>query len=234
MSVAHASGKRPAGLGSSSGDGAGQQREQRAGGPRPELGQRREREVEREEHDRRRLVRPAALEHVQALDGLLGVGLAGQAVDRVGREDGDAADRDAALEGLGRRRRSAPRGHHALDPGEVGAALGAPEARPRARAPRRPAPGRPRPRRRGRRRRARRPAPPAGGRRPARRARRTAPAPARGARSRGAARPRPRRRAGWRPPRRARPRPRAGRRARSGRRARAARRWRAPPRAHPR
>ena len=96
-----ASGKRPCGLGSSSVTAPGSSASSARARARAELGQRGERELEVEEHDRGRLLGAPALEEVQLRDRLAVVGLAGQPVDRVGREHGDAADRDAAAERLG-------------------------------------------------------------------------------------------------------------------------------------
>ncbi len=67
-----ASGKRAAGLGSSSDTGPGSSRSQRRHASRAELRERLQRELAVEEHDRRGLVERAALEPVQALDGRRG------------------------------------------------------------------------------------------------------------------------------------------------------------------
>ena len=96
-----ASGNRPAGFGSRTVTPPGSSARKRRAGPRAQLGQRLERAVAVEEHHRRGLVRPAALERVQPSHGLGVVRVAGEAVDRVGREHGDAADRHAAAERLG-------------------------------------------------------------------------------------------------------------------------------------
>ena len=57
----------------------------------------REQAIEREVHDGRRLLRRAALELVDALGGLGVVGIAGDSVERVGREDRDLAVLDRRL-----------------------------------------------------------------------------------------------------------------------------------------
>src|SRR4051794_19661041 len=95
----------PVRVGQQQRDRAGHERLDRRAGARPELGERRERELGVEEHHRRRLLGPAALEEVQLRDRLAVVGLARQAVDGVGREQGHPADRDAAAERLGVGRR---------------------------------------------------------------------------------------------------------------------------------
>ena len=98
--------------------------------PRAELGQRRQRELEGEEHHRRGLVRRAALEHVEPLDGLLGRRARRPARRRCRpgrrrrRRPRCSARRSAASAGA-----SSPRGHHPLDARRGRAALGAREAR---------------------------------------------------------------------------------------------------------
>ncbi len=65
-----------------------------------QLGHRRERIFNLEEHDRRRLVQAPALQQVQALDREPVLGVAGQSVHGVGREQHQPADPDAPLERL--------------------------------------------------------------------------------------------------------------------------------------
>ena len=77
-----------------------QQRLERGARARLELGQRRQGELDTEEHDRRGPVRPAPLDRVETMDSLRRVGLGGEAVDGVGRKQRHTADRDAALERL--------------------------------------------------------------------------------------------------------------------------------------
>ena len=118
-----------------------------------ELGQRGERELEGEEHDRGGLVGPAALERVEPLDGLRELGVAGEAVDGVGREHARRRRRPCSA------RTSRPRAASIIArptitrsmPGEVAPALDGRASRPRAaaRRPRRPARRRPRARRNG-------------------------------------------------------------------------------------
>ncbi len=97
----HASGKRRSGLGSSAVTPPGSSRSSSDARARLELRERGERQLGVEEHDRGGLVGAAALERVEARDGLARVRLARQAVDGVGGEHGDAADADAAGERLG-------------------------------------------------------------------------------------------------------------------------------------
>ena len=88
--------------------GIGQQQRQRPGQQRVDRGLRArpavaERGVCRravEEHHRRRLVRPPALERVEARHRLAGIGVAGQPVHGVGREHRHSAVAYAAVEGL--------------------------------------------------------------------------------------------------------------------------------------
>ena len=63
-----------------------------------QLGQRRQRELELEEHDRGGPIRPAPLERVEPRHPLARVGLGGEPVDGVGGKQRDAANGDAALE----------------------------------------------------------------------------------------------------------------------------------------
>ena len=207
-----ASGQRRRGLGSSSVTPPGSSaRERRARARRRARAARRAR-LAVEEHDRGGLVRRAALERVEALDRGRRARVAGEAVDRVGREDGDAARGDGARRT--RRRRAAPGGRgrppagHGRRPTTTRSRPARSRTRhvarspPRGSAPRPPAPAPARSRaRRARRRRAR------GGQEPADdvqpvRARRAARARARSRRSRARAARRPPRRAGWRRPRR--------------------------------
>src|SRR4051794_2154128 len=86
------------------GDGAREEPLEAAEGAGTLLAQDLEREVEGEEHDRGGLVGAAALERVEPAHRLLRLGVAGEAVDRVGGEHGHAADAHAALEELAVRR----------------------------------------------------------------------------------------------------------------------------------
>src|SRR3712207_7454517 len=60
-------------IGDHEGDRAGQQALDRTSGRAGQLGQCRERELEPEEHDRRRLVRPPSLEAIETVNAVLGV-----------------------------------------------------------------------------------------------------------------------------------------------------------------
>ena len=91
-----------------------------------------------EVHDRRGLAGLAVLEAVDALDRLAVGGIAGESVETVGREHGDAAVGDRPLEGAGgRRRRRRPRSrparslanHDPLDRRQIRTRLYAAEAR---------------------------------------------------------------------------------------------------------